>query len=417
MNNVAIIPARSGSKGLPDKNIINFMGKPLIAYTIEAAKLSNCFSENIYVSTDSQEYADIAKEYGAKVIMRGEKESSDLASTYDVIKHALFYLKKQNLIFENFTVLQPTSPLRNQTHIKEAHNLFTNQYSERDFCVSMVKSDKSADLIKSIEGGTLKNYHNDFKNYSRHKNQEYYPNGAIFIAKTQEYLARGDFFGPRSIAYIMDNESSIDIDEKKDLERAVWILEMRNKKVNQQSKSNLRIIEKINNTSLDGEFLFLGHSVLDLYPYTEISNIKIANFGISGIFAENAYNNLISNLTGKYNYALLMLGINDLRYGYEVAGSIDYIEKSIIEINKYSNSVILSEVMHNNGNIYVKNEQIDEFNYEIGKLAKKYQLNLLKFDDFYNKYNKVFYKYSKDGVHLTDLGYKLLESNIKKMIN
>ena len=81
MNRIAIIPARSGSKGLRDKNIIDLCGKPLMAYSIEAAKESGLFSR-IIVSTDSKKYAEIAESFGAEVMMRGEELSSDNASTF-----------------------------------------------------------------------------------------------------------------------------------------------------------------------------------------------------------------------------------------------------------------------------------------------------------------------------------------------
>lgn len=237
MSSIAIIPARCGSKGLPDKNIINLKGKPVMAYTIEAALLSECFSDNVFVSTDSEEYAEIAKNYGAKVIMRVEAESSDSASTYDVVKQAINYLDSIGITSENFAIIQPTSPLRNAKHIRDAYKLFSETNNLMDFCISMVKSSKSSSLIISIEDGTLKNFDADFKNYSRHKKQEYFPNGAIFIGKVSEYLERGDFFGQKSLAFVMDEESSIDIDESSDLINVINVLDNKNKKVVQKEIS------------------------------------------------------------------------------------------------------------------------------------------------------------------------------------
>ena len=97
MKNLAIIPARSGSKGLKDKNIKLLNGKPLMAYTIEAAIQSKMFDE-VMVSTDSEEYADIAKKYGAKVpFMRSSELSNDTASSWDVVRDVLHKYKKDGM--------------------------------------------------------------------------------------------------------------------------------------------------------------------------------------------------------------------------------------------------------------------------------------------------------------------------------
>ena len=111
MNNLAIIPARSGSKGLKDKNIKLLNGKPLIAYSIEAAKKSEIYS-HILVSTDSERYGEIAIQYGAEVpFYRSEENASDVASSWDVVKEALKKYQEMGIVFDTFTLLQPTSPL------------------------------------------------------------------------------------------------------------------------------------------------------------------------------------------------------------------------------------------------------------------------------------------------------------------
>ena len=114
---LAIIPARSGSKGLKDKNIKILNGKPMIAYTIEAARNSKVFYD-IIVSTDSQEYADIAVEYGAKVpFLRPSYLSKDQTTTNDVIEHTIKELKSIGKEYDCFMILQPTSPLRKDSDI------------------------------------------------------------------------------------------------------------------------------------------------------------------------------------------------------------------------------------------------------------------------------------------------------------
>lgn len=131
MRRLAIIPARCGSKGLKDKNITDLCGKPLIVYSIEAALLSGIFNK-ILVSTDSEYYADISRQYGADVIMRGEAQSNDEATTFDVLMDLFNRLDEE---YDYFTLLQPTSPLRNAQHVKEAAWLFESRIKEFDFLV------------------------------------------------------------------------------------------------------------------------------------------------------------------------------------------------------------------------------------------------------------------------------------------
>ena len=112
MRNIAIIPARSGSKGIKDKNIRLLNGKPLLAYTIEAALKSKCF-DVVMVSTDSKKYKKIAEEYEAEVpFLRSEGNSKDYSSPWEVVKEVLERFKALGEEFDTFALLQPTSPLR-----------------------------------------------------------------------------------------------------------------------------------------------------------------------------------------------------------------------------------------------------------------------------------------------------------------
>ena len=200
MKKIAIIPARSGSKGLPNKNILMLGNKPLIAYTIEAALKSKEF-ERVIVSTDSLEYKYIAEKFGAEVFMRSEELSNDKASSFVVIEDVL---KRIEATVDYFVLLQVTSPFRNENHIKESIDLFEENYNNCDYLVSMQKSDKPSSLIKPIYDNTLKEYSVDYSNYSRQKYDEYHPNGAIFIGKVREYLKQKHFFGEKSRAYFMN---------------------------------------------------------------------------------------------------------------------------------------------------------------------------------------------------------------------
>lgn len=124
MNMIAIIPARSGSKGLKDKNIKLLNGKPLIWYSVKAAIDSDCFDE-VMVSTDSEKYAEIAKECGATVpFLRSEQQSSDTASSWDVVKEVVENFQKIERCFDTVCLLQPTSPLREAVDIIEAYDVY-----------------------------------------------------------------------------------------------------------------------------------------------------------------------------------------------------------------------------------------------------------------------------------------------------
>lgn len=216
MKKIAIIPARSGSKGLPNKNILPLCGKPLVAWTIEAAIESNCF-DRVIVSTDSKEYGEICEKYGAEVVYRSSETARDTSSTYSTLEE-LFRMIDTSM-YDYFVLLQPTSPLRTYKHINEAVELFEKNYNNKDTLVSVNYAHKPAVLIKPIdETLSLEKFDLDYSNYSRQMYNDYESNGAIFISKIEYYKKVKHFYGNRGIAYIMDRESSVDIDDEIDFE-------------------------------------------------------------------------------------------------------------------------------------------------------------------------------------------------------
>lgn len=225
MNKIAIIPARSGSKGLKDKNIIDVCGKPLIAYSIEAAVQSGCF-DRVIVSTDSERYGEISTKFGAEVIYRGEELSNDKATTYMVLEDLLNNRLQEKPDY--FVLLQPTSPMRNSEHVIEAVSQFEQRFEKYDFLVSVKEAEHAAVLVKPIEDdNSLKHFDTDFSNYRRQGFKEYSPNGAIFMAKPEAYLLRKHFFGEKSLAYVMNKFDSVDIDDELDYEFAVMCMQKR----------------------------------------------------------------------------------------------------------------------------------------------------------------------------------------------
>lgn len=221
MRKIAIILARSGSKGLKNKNILLLNGKHMIGWTIEAALQSKIF-ERIIVSTDSTEYKMISESYGAEVIMRDEDLASDDATSFDVIEHLL----KDDIedVYDYFVLLQPTSPTRDSQDICDACYLFENNFNDFDFLVSVVETNHSPELVKHIQDGSMKEFNSDFASYRRQNDKYYSPNGGIFIGKPNEYLSQKHFFGAKSLAFKMDKLHSIDVDDWIDFKTAEVIM-------------------------------------------------------------------------------------------------------------------------------------------------------------------------------------------------
>lgn len=224
MKKIAVIPARSGSKGLADKNIIEICGKPLLSYTIDAALKSNRF-DDVIVSTDSPKYREISEKNGATVYMRSAALASDSASTYAVIEDLLHRIKYN---IDYFVLLQPTSPMRTEKHICEACRLFEQKRDDFDFLVSLKEAEFPSLLVKPIDKSmSLKYFDADFTSYRRQEYKEYSPNGALYIAKPDAYLRQKHFFGAKSLAYIMNKYDSIDIDDELDYELACCLMKKR----------------------------------------------------------------------------------------------------------------------------------------------------------------------------------------------
>jgi CMP-N,N'-diacetyllegionaminic acid synthase len=217
MRNIAFIPARSGSKGVKDKNIRLLNGKPLLAYSIKAAKDSNLFDE-IFVSTDSIEYADIAKRWGANVpFLRNEELATDTASTWDVVKDTLNNYMKNGMEFDTIAILQPTSPLRQTYDIINGYNQM--KFRNANAIVSVCEVDHSPLWSNTLpEDGSLKNFLNqEILNLPRQSLPTYYRiNGALYIAKTGYALNANSLYDDKCYSIVMSKENSIDIDSELD---------------------------------------------------------------------------------------------------------------------------------------------------------------------------------------------------------
>lgn len=210
---LAIIPARGGSKRLPRKNVRELSGKPLIGWTIEAAKNSNYIDE-VIVSSDDAEILSISSDFGAKTLHRPNELATDTATSFDAVKHTI----ENTHPFDYVILLQPTSPLRTSKQIDEAIELLIS--ANADAVISVCEMDHSPLWSNTLpENGSMENFlRDDIKNKRSQELEKYYRlNGAIYICKTKPLLKHKSFFLDNNIfAYIMDRESSVDIDEKID---------------------------------------------------------------------------------------------------------------------------------------------------------------------------------------------------------
>lgn len=217
MKSIAIIPARSGSKGLPDKNIKLFCGKPLLAWSIEAAKKTGIFDE-IMVSTDSNEYKEIAERYGANVpFLRSAENSSDKSSSWDAIREVLVeYDTKLGKSFDSFCMLQPTSPLRTADDIAKAYEIFETKDAEA--VVSICEMEHSINICNTLPSDFCLNGFFDSTISGRRQDAEKYYriNGAIYIQTVEALMCEKNLYGENSFAYIMDKKNSLDIDDEID---------------------------------------------------------------------------------------------------------------------------------------------------------------------------------------------------------
>ncbi len=229
MKILAIIPARSGSKGLKDKNIKMLAGKPLCAYTIEAAETSGIFEE-IHFSTDSEEYAAVAKKYGASVpFLRDNALATDTASSWDVVKEVLRCYEITGFHFDAFMLLQPTVPFRSAEDIRNVLTLMEEK--QANAIISVTEPEHSPFWCAELpEDGNLTVYHEkmQFMTARQKLPKQYILNGAIYFAKTDYFLSSPDIYFEKAYAYIMPAERSIDIDSQRDFDMCEFFIQKRN---------------------------------------------------------------------------------------------------------------------------------------------------------------------------------------------
>ncbi len=222
---LAIIPARCGSKGIPGKNIRPFAGKPLLAWSVEAAKNSRYITETV-LSSDCDEILEVGERYGVKPLKRPKELATDSAPSEPLILDAIERLERKGKVFDYLVLLQPTSPLREAEDIDRAIDSMLK--ADADAAISVYEPTHSPykAFVKKSDGFLEGIVDND-KPFMRRQDLPpvYFTNGAIYIIKTAIFKREKRLFCERTIPYIMPVEKSIDIDSIEDFEKAEMFIE------------------------------------------------------------------------------------------------------------------------------------------------------------------------------------------------
>jgi CMP-N,N'-diacetyllegionaminic acid synthase len=223
---LVVIPARGGSKSVPKKNIKNFAGKPLIYHTFDSLKkIERNF--DVVLSSDSLEILDLAKKYNfIHILKRPKTLAKDDSLSIHVIKHALSSMEnKNNCLYENIIMLQPTSPLRTEQHITKSIEIYENE--NVDSLVSLVSVEGNHPFrMKRIVDNKVVNFIDQGFEDMRPRQvlpKVYIRNGAIYISKRELIDKNESFIGKNCASFIMSSIDSVNIDSNLDFEFAEFI--------------------------------------------------------------------------------------------------------------------------------------------------------------------------------------------------
>lgn len=214
MKNLCIIPARAGSKRIPKKNIKPFMGKPIMAYSIEAALQSGLFDE-VMVSTDSEEFADVARLYGAKVpFLRSEATANDYATTADVLFEVLEKYKEQGRVFDNLCCLYSTAPFVTKENLQKAYGLLCD---EIDASFTVVEYSYPIQRSLVVKDGKIGMAYPEFAaSRSQDLEKHYHDAGQFYFIKTAALLEHKTLWAPRTAPLVLSELNVQDLDTETD---------------------------------------------------------------------------------------------------------------------------------------------------------------------------------------------------------
>lgn len=217
MSNIAIITARGGSKRIPKKNIKNFMGKPMLTYAISAAADAKIFDE-IMVSTDCEEIAEVAKKYGAKVpFLRSEKTASDSATTFDALDEVICEYKKLGKTFETLCCIYPCVPFLTASSLKEAYD----KLKGNDAVMPVCRYPVPIEWAMKIENGLLVPNDRAAQNIrSQDIEPKYFDVGMFYFCKTEKMYQYHSLTPDKTAAYVINELECQDIDTEEDWQLA-----------------------------------------------------------------------------------------------------------------------------------------------------------------------------------------------------
>lgn len=410
MKPVCLIPARSGSKGLPNKNMLFLDGKPMLFHTIDAAIESGCFEkEDIYVSTDSELYKEICETRGIKVLLRPEELATDFTTSYEVNEHFLQDFSEDQV----FVLLQVTSPLRNGQNIREAMALYNK--GEAENVVSFSRVEKSPKFFTELyENNYAKDICGVDRGYRRQndKKELYAPNGAIYITSKSVYLENKSYFTEKTQAYVMKKEDSIDVDDRLDFTSVIGRIyfdyhrrEMRNKSFYAQHYQNAsRNISQPN--------LLLGDSRLVALQLNGYDNLSIG-----GVTLETIVENHEIYLTPAIKKIFLAAGVNDLITGRRIDEIVETLREFVELCSRFSIELILSEIPYTLFRDSVNNSDIEQLNNFFTDIATEFNLTLAKTNDALSDNGNLKYDYTNDGLHFNERGQTIYFNLIKAALS
>ncbi|WP_018336201.1 pseudaminic acid cytidylyltransferase [Butyricimonas synergistica] len=210
MKNLCVIPARGGSKRIPRKNIKPFMGKPIVAYSIDAALRSGLFEE-VMVSTDDEEIAMIAREHGAQVpFMRDAETANDYASTADVILEVLDMYEKRGRVFDTICCVYSTAPFVTPARLSEAYLKLTGGIDSVFTCVAYSYPVQRG--LHIVDGKIRMLYPEYASSRSQDLEKIYHDAGQFYIARTTSFIAEKTFWGKNTVGLVLPELEVQDLD-------------------------------------------------------------------------------------------------------------------------------------------------------------------------------------------------------------
>lgn len=413
MKKVAIITARSGSKGLVDKNMLMVHGKPLLAYSIETALNSGVFDE-IILTTDSDEYIEMLSAYPIVMHRRPEHLATDTASTYSAIEEVIL---SRNLVerFDYFVQFQPTTPIRLEEHVVDLCRQFEAKSDDFDFAASVAESSKPLVLIHALDSnGGMSEWDIDYSTYRRQNYPAVYaPNGVYYIAKIKEYLEQKHFYGARSMAYIMDKKYSLDIDDRDDFEYFYFRVaqQKREELLNKQVELEVSRLQPV--LSQEAECTLIGDSLFSQWSDYSGLGYSVQNLSVTAVSTEEYPRLVLEQCTRLASKVVVGIGRDDLRK--QRCSPSDLVEHTLALLRAISRvnpqtEIFLLELPKTHFRVDCDNRLWDEFNplmreaVSILSGVRYVELN----SALCNEYGKLSMTYTIDGYNLNEAGYRVV---------